>query len=70
MRPNGLLRHPDGCKLVRNFSTQWRVRTEMSVVRTYDAWSIWRPDGMARRPNGWNSGQMGVRKGWHDHPDG
>jgi hypothetical protein len=42
----------------------------MSVVRTYDAWSIWRPDGMARRPNGWNSGQMGVRKGWHDHPDG
>jgi hypothetical protein len=25
---------------------------------------------MARRPDGWNRGQMGVRTGWHDHPDG
>jgi hypothetical protein len=23
-----------------------------------------------RRPDGWNSGQMGVRTGWHDCPDG
>jgi hypothetical protein len=24
-----------------------------------------RPDGMARRSDGWNSGQMGVRTVWH-----
>jgi hypothetical protein len=65
-----LLRCPDECKLDRNFSTQWRVRTKMHVVRTDDAWSDWRPDGMARRPNGWNSGQMGVWTGWLDRPDG
>jgi hypothetical protein len=28
-----------------------------------------RPDGRASRPDGWNSGQMGVRAGWHDRPD-
>jgi hypothetical protein len=60
----------DGCKLDRNFSTQWRVWTEMHVVRTDDAWSNWHPDGMSRRPDGWNSGQMGVRKGWLDRADG
>lgn len=27
-RPDGLLRRPGWCKLDRNFSTQWRVRTE------------------------------------------
>jgi hypothetical protein len=57
------LKRPAGCKLDRTFSTQWRVRTEMHDVRTDDTWSYWRPDGMARRPNGWNSGQMGV---WTD----
>jgi hypothetical protein len=31
----------------------------MHVVRTDDALSVWRPDGKARRPDGWNSGQMG-----------
>jgi hypothetical protein len=65
-----LLRRPDGCKLDRNFSTQWRVQTEMHVVRTDDAWSDWRSDGMALRPDGWNSCQMGVRTGWLDRPDG
>jgi hypothetical protein len=25
---------------------------------------------MARRPDGWNSGQMGVRTGWLDRLDG
>jgi hypothetical protein len=29
-----------------------------------------RPDSMARCPDGWNSGQMRVRTGWHGHPDG
>jgi hypothetical protein len=29
-----------------------------------------RPNGMARRPYWWNSGQMGVRMGWHDRPYG
>jgi hypothetical protein len=65
-----LLRRPDGCKLDRNFSTQWRVQTEMHVVRTDDAWSDWRSDGMALRPDGWNSCQMGVRTGCLDRPDG
>jgi hypothetical protein len=63
-----LLRRLDGCNLNRNFSTQWRVRTEAHVVRTEahvvrtdDAWSNWRSDGMARSQDGWNNGQMGVR---------
>jgi hypothetical protein len=43
---------------------------EMYVVRTDDAWSDWCLDGMARRPDEWNSGQMGVRMGWIDRPDG
>jgi hypothetical protein len=42
----------------------------MHVVRTDDAWSDWRPDGMAHRPNEWNNGQMGVRTGWLDRLDG
>jgi hypothetical protein len=42
----------------------------MYVVRTDDAWSDWRLDAKARRPNGWNSGQMGVQTGWLDHLDG
>jgi len=67
-----LLTCSDGCKLDRNFSTQWRVQTEMNihVVWTDDAWFDWRSDGMARRPDGWNSGQMGVQTGWLDRPDG
>jgi hypothetical protein len=65
-----LLKRLDGCKLDRTFSTQWRVQMEMQVVRTDDAWSDWRPDGMARRLDGWNSDQMGVRTGWLDRPDG
>jgi hypothetical protein len=42
----------------------------MYIGRTDDAWSYWRPDGMARRPDKWNSGQIGVQKGWLDRPDG
>jgi hypothetical protein len=42
----------------------------MHVVRTDDAWSVGCPDGMARRPDGWNSGQIGVQTGWLDRPDG
>jgi hypothetical protein len=65
-----LLKRPDGCKLDRTFSTQCRVWTEVHVVQTDDAWSDWHPDGMARRPDGWNSGQMSVRTGWLDRPEG
>jgi hypothetical protein len=43
---------------------------EMHIIRTDDAWSDWRPDGMARRPDVWNSGQIGVQTGWLDRPDG
>jgi hypothetical protein len=42
----------------------------VNVVRTDDAWSDWHPDGMARRPDEWNTGQMGIRMGWLDRPDG
>jgi len=42
----------------------------MHVVRTDDAWSYWRPNDMARRPDEWNSGQMDVRSGWFDRPNG
>jgi len=41
----------------RSFSIQWRVRMD-------DAWSVWHSDGMVRRPEGWNNGQMSVRMGW------
>jgi len=54
-RPNVLLKRPDGFKLDRTFSTQWRVRTERHVVRTDDAWSVWSSDGMVRRLDEWNS---------------
>jgi hypothetical protein len=40
------------------------------VVRKDDAWFDWRPDSMACRPDEWNSGQMCVRMGWLDRPDG
>jgi hypothetical protein len=56
-RPDGLLRRPYGCKLDRNFSTQWRVRTEVHVsgrmmlgligVRT--VWHVVRTDGTVVR---------------------
>jgi len=41
------------------------VRTE--EARRPDRWclSVWCPDGMTRRPDGWISRQMGVRTGWH-----
>jgi hypothetical protein len=42
----------------------------MYVARTDNAWCVWRLDGMIRRPDGWNSGQMGVLTGWHNRPDG
>jgi hypothetical protein len=44
---------------------QMSVWTEIHVVRTNDAWSVRRPEGMERRPNGWNCGPMSVRTGWH-----
>jgi hypothetical protein len=42
----------------------------MHVIRTDDTWSAWHPDGMTRRPDGWNRGQMSVRTDWHDRLDG
>jgi len=32
----------------------------MHVVRTDDAWSVWRSDGMVRRPDRWASGRDGM----------
>jgi hypothetical protein len=65
-----LLKRPERCKLDRTFSTQWRVRTEVHVVRTDDARYDWRSDGMACRPDGWNSCEMSVQTGWLDSLDG
>jgi hypothetical protein len=47
----------------RSFSIQWRVWKEIHVVRTNDAWSVKRLDGIARRPDDWNCEQMSVRTG-------
>jgi hypothetical protein len=49
----------------RSFSMQWRVQTEIHVVQADNAWSVWHPNGMARRPNGWSYRQMSVRMRWH-----
>jgi hypothetical protein len=62
-RPDVLLKRPDGCKLDRTFSIQYSVRTEWSRRLDGWCWSVWSPDGMTRRPDGWNSGQIGVRTG-------
>jgi hypothetical protein len=59
----------------------WNVRTEQARTEAsrYDVgvlteethrpngWclSVWCSDGMTRRPDVWNSRQMGVRTGWH-----
>jgi hypothetical protein len=53
-----LLKRPDGCKLYRNFSTQWRVRTEVHVVRT--VWRVVRTYGTVVR---WASGRDGRSSG-------
>jgi hypothetical protein len=54
--PDVLLKRLDKCKLDRTFSTQWRVWTERHVVWADDAWSVWHPERMTHRPDGWNSG--------------
>jgi hypothetical protein len=47
----------------RSFSMQWRVRTEIHVVRMYDPWSVW-----VSRRYGTSSGRM---EQWTDErPDG
>jgi len=33
---------------------------KIHIVRRNDTWSVERPDGMARRPEGWNCGQISV----------
>jgi hypothetical protein len=68
-------------ELIGVWTCCWNVRMEQAGteasrydvgVRTEethhpDRWclSVWRPDGMTRRPDGWNSRHMGVRTGWH-----
>jgi hypothetical protein len=58
-----LLKRPDGCKLAQNL---------LDTVWGPDGWCwfVWRLEGMTRRPDGWNSGQMGVWTGWLDRSDG
>jgi hypothetical protein len=50
-RPDVLLKRPNGCKLDRTFSTQWRVQTERHVVRTdgtVDRWASGRDGSIVR----------------------
>jgi hypothetical protein len=49
----------------RSFTIQRRVRTEIHIVQTNDAWFVGHLDGMARRQDGWSCGQISVRTGWH-----
>jgi len=49
----------------RSFSIQWRVRTKKYVVRTDDACLSGIRSGKTRRPDEWNSWQMGVLDGRH-----
>jgi hypothetical protein len=58
--PDVLLKRPDGTSWNRNFSIQYRVRTEGAR----------RPDGMTHHLDGWNSGHVGVRTRLLDRPDG
>jgi hypothetical protein len=63
-RPDVLLRRSDGSSWNINFSIQWSVRKKEARRLDGWCWTVWRPDGMTHRPDGW-SRQMGVRTGWH-----
>jgi hypothetical protein len=66
-----LLKRPDGCKLAQKLlDTVWGS----DGMNTSSGWMmlicLGGPDGRTRRPDVWNSGQMGVRTGWLDLLDG
>jgi hypothetical protein len=48
-------------------ASRYDVGVQTEEARRPDRWclSVWSSDGMTRRPDGWNSRQMGVRTGWH-----
>jgi hypothetical protein len=48
-----LLRHPNGCKLEQFEGSRHRERSRQKVlvVRTDDAWTVERPNGISRRPD-------------------
>jgi hypothetical protein len=60
-RSDGMLRGTDWCKLEQKLLDT--VEGLDGKIRRPDGWcwSVWRPNGMTRRRDGWNSGQMGVR---------
>jgi len=64
-RPDGLLRCLDGCRLEQKLLDT--VEGLDGKTRRPDGWcwSVECLNGMTRRLDGWNSGQMGVRTGWH-----
>jgi len=79
-RPDGNPCHPDGCINLPLFELgkkiwSWSITGRRSdrLLRRLDGCKLEQklldtvegPDGMARRPDGWNTGQMSVRTGWH-----
>jgi hypothetical protein len=58
--PDGLLRHPDGCKLEQELLDIVKVQTGMHIVRTDDAWSVrasGRCDTLFGRMEQWTNGR-------------
>jgi hypothetical protein len=48
-----------------SFSKQWRSGRESTLSGQMILGLSGRPDSMAHRPDGWKSGQMSIRMGWH-----
>jgi hypothetical protein len=66
-----LLKRPDGCKLAQKLlDSVWGSDGMNTSSGRMMLICLGGPDGMTSRPDGWNSGQMGVRMGWLDRPDG
>jgi hypothetical protein len=62
-RPDGLLKRPNGCKLEQKLLNSMDGTDGNPSSGRMMLWSVGRSDGMARLQDGWNYGQMSVRKG-------
>jgi hypothetical protein len=66
-----LLKRPDGCKLAQKLlDIVWGPDGMNTSSRWMMLICLGGPDGRTRRSDVWNNGQMGVRTGWLDRPDG
>jgi hypothetical protein len=59
-RPDVLQKRPDGCKLEQFKASRHRGRSgrKVLVVRTDDAWTVERSNGISRRPDGCKGTEM------------